>query len=293
MTRIEKLRSGGMGQVRMTRGSIFGRAGGGHMDRARTERTEAIVSHCERCWAASRPWGWMLSWMQVSRTHDLQRNLRSSINSPVALSLPKPDYKISPMRGWKDGDGIQANFVYFFETTRSILRMNQFRTKYMLRAIEFQSVARQITPLPNEDVGQGSVEARAPKLGLEALGQRSFHHMTERLYNDYRDPEQGLSSVTRHRTSELNRFGRLSHVTRHRENVFMGAKIPYIANVHLAPASHEAPSCSLRGSVVEGLAWPESPGFGLALAGFVKPQARPDRRAWAWLGLGSGLFNLR
>ena len=43
-------------------------------------------------------------------------------------------------------------------------------------------------------------------------------------------------------------------------------------------------------SDVPGLAWPESPGLGLALegSGLVKPQARPYKRAWAWLGPGSG-----
>jgi len=43
-------------------------------------------------------------------------------------------------------------------------------------------------------------------------------------------------------------------------------------------------------SDVPGLAWPESPGLGLALegSGLVRPQARPYRRAWAWLGPGSG-----
>ena len=37
-------------------------------------------------------------------------------------------------------------------------------------------------------------------------------------------------------------------------------------------------------------AWPDSPGLGLALEGLglVKPQARPYKRAWAWLGPGSG-----
>ena len=39
-----------------------------------------------------------------------------------------------------------------------------------------------------------------------------------------------------------------------------------------------------------GLAWPESPGLGLALegSGLIKPQARPYKRACAWLGPGSG-----
>jgi len=43
-------------------------------------------------------------------------------------------------------------------------------------------------------------------------------------------------------------------------------------------------------SDVLGLAWPESPGLGLALEGLglVKPQARPYKRAWAWLRPGSG-----
>ena len=41
------------------------------------------------------------------------------------------------------------------------------------------------------------------------------------------------------------------------------------------------------GSDVPALAWPESPGFGLALgsSGFVKPQARPKAKNLAWLGL--------
>ncbi|KAG2038779.1 hypothetical protein BDR03DRAFT_281057 [Suillus americanus] len=46
-----------------------------------------------------------------------------------------------------------------------------------------------------------------------------------------------------------------------------------------------------RASDVPGLAWPESPGLGLASegSGLVKTQARPTLRALAWLGLGSGL----
>ena len=41
-------------------------------------------------------------------------------------------------------------------------------------------------------------------------------------------------------------------------------------------------------SDVQGLAWPESPGLGLALEGlgFSNLQARPYSRAWAWLGPG-------
>ena len=55
------------------------------------------------------------------------------------------------------------------------------------------------------------------------------------------------------------------------------------------PAESLTPECIID-SDVPGLAWPESPGLGLASegSGLVKPQARPYKRAWAWLGPGSG-----
>jgi hypothetical protein len=48
---------------------------------------------------------------------------------------------------------------------------------------------------------------------------------------------------------------------------------------------------SVLDSDVPGLAWPESPGLGLALegSGLAKPQARPRPSEWAWPGLGLGL----